>query len=237
MIKEVVSVEVSLPFRVFSTNVVQLIQDWAEEHSAKFKRQLATFSKTEVVSLLSQIEAMMYGKPKSVVDLVEVGAKAIIDTARAVKASAGNPDFAGFEGRGNELTCVDIDPLMFNNVWGAARSDWEYYVSSAGVADYIGTDASPESTAEEEGYVILGFEDPVPEPIVIRAQLIRDGDKLQYVSLRFTGDYPVAALPEPWVILPEQTFQIKVRTSSAGKTKLKPIGFKIMRAKVAIESL
>jgi len=227
----------SLPFRVFSPNISQLIREFEQEHSEKFKRQLAVFREKEVVSLLTQIEAILYGKPEDVIKLVEVGTKAVIDVARAVKASAGNPDFAGYEGRGNELTCVDIDPLMFSNVWGAARSDWEYYISSAGVVDYIGTDASAETTAEEEGYVILGFEDPVPEPVIIRAQLIRDGDKFQYASLRFTGKYPVAALPEPWVILPEQTFQIKVRASAAGKTRLKPIGFKILRSKAAIESL
>jgi len=224
-------------FSVFSREVVdKYIKEYAEEYSANLKAALAEFKPVEVNNLVKILEAQMFHASDPVRDLVEVNLGAIINLARAVKAQA-KSDFAGIIGRGNELTATRILPEMFKNVWGSSTTKWDYNVTSAGVIEYIGTENNPESTAEEEGYIILGFIDPVAEPIITKAQIVKDNTRYQSVDLCFnySSGYPLAALPEPWVILPEQEFFIKVKAKDSGVTRLEPVGFKIQRAKNLLE--
>ena len=224
-------------FSVFSREVVEkYIRDFGREYSEIFKAALAEFKSVEVNALLKILEAQMFHASDPVRDLVEVNLGAIINLARAVKAQA-NSDFAGIFGRGNELTATRILPEMFKKVWGVSTTKWDYNVTSAGTIEYIGTEADPETTAEEEGIIILGFIDPVAESVITKAQIVKDNTRYQSADLCFnySSGYPLAALPEPWVILPEQNFYIKVKAKDSGVTKLEPIGFKIQRAKNLLE--
>ena len=229
-------------FEVFSKDIVKdaistaLSEDVTKKFEEKLKASLAPFTEVEAKALVNIIESAMYHASDPVRDLVEVNLVSIIQLARAVKSQARAP-FGGIIARGNELTATNVDAEMFEYVWGATgRTTFENTLTSVGTFDYIGTEASPQSVAEEEGYIILGFIDPVAEPVVHRAQLIKDRTEYQYVSLKFeyAKDYPLAALPEPWVILPEQSFHIKVKNKATGRTKLHPIAFKICRAKVLL---
>jgi len=229
-------------FRVFDEELVKkaiseaLSEETTKKFEELFKASLSPFTEDEAHALVNIIEASVYHATPQVRELVQSSLVAIIEAARAVKAQARSP-FGGIIARGNELSATSIDAEMFEYVWGATgKTTFENTLTSVGVFDYIGTDTNPQNVSEEEGYIILGFIDTVAEPVVHRAQIIKDKTEYQYVSLKFeyADEYPLAALPQPWVILPEQSFIIKVKNKATGRTKLEPIGFKICRAKVLL---
>lgn len=226
-------------YKVFDVDVVReaidmsLTPEITEKFENKLKVTLSPFSKEEAEALVTIIESAVYHSSDPVRDLVQVNLVPIIQLARAVKAQC-RSEFGGYTSRGNELTATAVDALQFNRIWGNTNvTKFENSLTSVGVENYIGTADEPESTNEEEGFIFLGFIDPVADPIIIRSQIVKDKTESQYAALKFeySDGYPLAALPEPWVILPEQSYYIQVRNKATGLTKLEPIAFKITRAK------
>ena len=217
--------------------VAEVLRDFAEETSEKFKATLAEFKASEVEALKEMVEAHVFGAPQPIRDLTSLGLLAIINCARAVKTAANKQPFLGIEASGNQLLIEPIDASMFDTVWGASgATDFKTTLTSTGSTNYIGTSSSPESTSEEEGFVILGFAELSPTPKVNKVLLTRAKEPLPYVGLDFDkcGRYQVAALPEPWVIIPEQTFYIQAYVFRTGTCCLQPIGYKVMQAKNAL---
>ncbi|RLI83686.1 hypothetical protein DRP04_00775 [Archaeoglobales archaeon] len=217
--------------------VTEVLREYAEEEHKKFKVTLAHFTEEEVSALIDMVEAHVFGAPQTVRDLVSRSLPAIINCARAVKTAGNRQAFLGVEAGGNQFLIEPIDAEMFDTVWGASgATDFKTTLTSTGSTNYIGTSSSPESTSEEEGYVILGFAELSPTPKVNKALLTRNKDTLPYAGLDFDacGRYQIAALPEPWIIFPESNFYIQVNVYRTGTCCLKPIGYKVLQAKNAL---
>ncbi|KUJ92891.1 MAG: hypothetical protein XD40_1897, partial [Archaeoglobus fulgidus] len=104
--------------------------------------------------------------------------------------------------------------------------------SATGATDYLGTSTNPESVAEEEGYLILGFVELSASPKVNKTQLTKNGDAYAYNNLKFEVDETayVAALPEPWFLGPETSYYVQMNFFKTGKVELIPIGIKALQA-------
>jgi len=214
-----------------------VLRDFAQESSEKFKVTLSKFSREEVDALTEMVEADVFGSPEPIRKLVSIGMLAIVNCARGVKTAANEQMFLGVEAAGNQLLIEPIDAGMFTNVWGATgATDFKTTLTATGAKDYIGTSTSQETTTEEEGYVILGFAELSPVAKVNKALLNKNSKPLPYVGLNFDkcGGYQLAALPEPWIIFPEQSFYIQVNVFRTGACNLQPVGYKVLQAKKAL---
>lgn len=159
------------------------------------------------------------------------------DVVRCVK-SYNKQGFGGIRAKERELTMLSLTPDIFDSVWGSTDvTSWDKDISGAGVYDFVGSPDNPETTAEEEAIVIFGFADPIlikeypnsqPESPIKRVELGRDIRQRFYLDTTFEycENYPFVALPEPFIVLPESEFWIKVQCST-GSTKFRPVGVKI----------
>ena len=180
------------------------------------------------------IDKMLYKNANyAVKSLVAENMDLIFDVIRAVKAET-KQEFAGPRAKGNALTLVDLTADVFTYVWGSTgATDFETEHTSTGAKDYIGTSANPQSIAEEEGMIILGFIDRATIPTVNKVLLTKNGEPYPYQTLDWESvdDFPLAALPEPYIFTPETNFYIKVNVFRTGICKMKPVGFKVLQGK------
>lgn len=220
----------------FIDEVSGYVKNYPEEVSrlAGIETKLASMSQDEVNILAKMLDKILYIETNEAVKkLYSENFDVIVDVVRAVKTET-KQEFAGPRATGNQLTIVDLTPDVFTRVWGATgASDFTYVAASTGVVDYIGTSANPEVTAEEEGLVILGFVELAMSPKINKVQFTKNGTPYVWNNLKFETDdsFYVAALPEPWVILPESTYFARVNFFKTGKTELVPLGVKVLQAK------
>lgn len=196
--------------------------------------KLAGLTENEVESIVNMLDKMIYKNANHAVkSLIVENAELIIDLVRAVKAET-KQEFAGPRAKGNSLTLVDLTADMFTHVWGATgATGFEVEHTGVGVRDYIGTSADPQTVGEEEGIIILGFVDRVANPTVNKVLLSKNDDPYPYHTLIWdvNDDFPLAALPEPYIMTPETNFHIQANVFRIGPCKMKPIGFKVLQGK------
>ena len=220
--------------------VLDLVRDYIGNYSeevaevAGVEMKLASMRKEEVEILARTIDKLLYmNANEAVKELYVENFDLIIDLIRAVKTET-KQDFAGVRARGNQLTVVDLTADQFTYVWGSTgATNFTYTATSTGAVDYLGTSANPQSVAEEEGYLILGFIEKAPSPKVNKTQLTKNGDKYAYTPLTFEADetFYLAALPEAWFFPPESNFYVQMNFFKTGKVELKPVGIKVLQAK------
>jgi len=224
---------------------------------AGVEMKLAGLREEETEALLNMIDKYLYANASDAVKtLVAENADLIIDLVRAVKAETkqefagprarGNQltiravkaetkqEFAGPRARGNQLTIVDLTADQLTRVWGATgANDYSYTATATGSVDYIGTSANPESTAEEEGIIYLGFIEEAITPKVNKVLLTKNGDPYPYSNLCWDEqrDFYLAPLPEPYFLPPETSYYISVNFFKTGKVEMKPVAFKVLQAK------
>jgi len=222
-------------YDILDKDIIQsVVKNYEQEENDALRATLAKFEAKEVKALINMVESYVFASPQSLRELVSYTLPAIIDCARAVKTSASDQPFLGVRSRDNQLILEPIDATMFNRVWGqTGKTNFENTITSTGSTDYIGTSDNPESTTEESGYVIIGFLENSPSPKINKALLSKSNEKYPYAGLEFSkcGKMQLAALPQPWIIIPEQSFYIEVYAYKTGTTELEPVGFKVMQAK------
>ncbi|MHA1288828.1 MAG: hypothetical protein ACTSPB_15660 [Candidatus Thorarchaeota archaeon] len=212
------------------------IRSYREEVAevAGVEMKLASLSERENEALLNMLDKYLYVNASDAVkNLVVENVDLIVDLVRAVKAET-KQEFAGPRARGNQLTIVDITADQLTRVWGATgATDFSYTATATGAVDYIGTSANPETTAEEEGLIYLGFTESAVAPKTNKMLLTKNGDAYPYSNLMWESqeEFYLAALPEPYFIPPETSYYISVNFFKTGKVEMKPIGFKVLQAK------
>jgi len=222
--------------REFSIVDVVGIRSYREEVAevAGVEMKLASLREDEAESILSMIDRYYYENANPAVrSLIVENAELTIDLVRAVKAET-KQEFAGPIARGNQLTITDLTADHFTNVWGSTgATDFTYTASSTGSTAYIGTSSAPESVAEEEGYVFLGFIEMSPTPKTNKILLTKNGDPYPYSNFVWNADedFYLAPLPEPYFFPPESSYYINVNFHKTGSVEMKPIGFKVLQAK------
>jgi len=224
----------------FINLVKDKIQGYPEETAevAGVETKISSLSQEETERLAMSINSLLYGAPDVIVENVADNFDLVVDLVRAVKSFSRSP-YQGIRSKEKGLQIIRLTPDVFTYIWGATgATNWTYEVTIAGVYDYVGTPDSPETTAEEEGLIIFGFLDTSTTKPVKRVQIVKDGRSKFYQDLSFEylcayDSVPYIPLEEPILILPESSFYIKVQTS-AGTTKLEPVGFKVlMRTEIA----
>jgi len=221
--------------REFSIRDMIPIRSFREESSelAGVEMKLAALSEFEIETIVNMIDKMLYKNANyAVKSLITENFDLIVDLIRAVKAET-KQEFGGPRAKGNALTLIDLTPDVFTNIWGGATTTYEIEHTSTGAKDYIGTSASPESVAEEEGIIILGFVDRVTNPTVNKVLLTKNGDPYPYQTLNWDviDDFPLASLPEPIIVTPESNFYIQANVYRTGICKMRPVGFKVIQGK------
>jgi len=212
------------------------IRGYPEETAevAGVEMKLASLRDIETENILSMIDKYYYTNAHpSIRELIVENAELTIDLVRSVKAET-KQDFAGPVARGNQLTLTDLTADQFTNVWGSTGAkDFTHTASSTGSTAYIGTSSAPESVAEEEGYVFLGFIEMSPTPKTNKILLTKNGDPYPYSNLVWDADedYYLAPLPEPYFFPPESSYYIDVNFFKTGSVEMKPVGFKVLQAK------
>jgi len=201
---------------------------------AGVEMKLAGLREEETEALLNMIDKYLYANASDAVKtLVTENADLIIDLVRAVKAET-KQEFAGPRARGNQLTIVDLTADQVTRVWGGTGAkDFTYTATSTGAVEYIGTESNPETTAEEEGILYLGFLEHAVTPKTNKILLTKNGDPYPYSNLCWDEqkDFFLAPIPEPYFIPPETSYYMKVNFFKTGKVEMKPVAFKVLQAK------
>jgi len=220
----------------FSIKDVVSVRSFKEESAelAGVEMKLAALSEFEVETIINMVDKMLYKNASDAVkSLVAENMDLIIDLIRAVKAET-KQEFAGPRAKGNALTLVDLTADVFTYVWGATgATSFDTEHTTTGAKDYIGTSTNPQTVAEEEGIIILGFIDRVANPTVNKVILTKKGDPYPYQTLVWDAndDFPLAALPEPFIMTPETNFYIQANVFRTGICKMRPVGFKVVQGK------
>jgi len=195
----------------------------------------AEFTEQESKILIKMLDRMYYvNSIPSIKKCISDNYDILVDLIRVVKTNTKQP-FRGMFAKGNDLTIKPLYEEDFKYVWGSdTDKTFEHNVTKGTVYDYVGTDADPETTKEEEGIIILGFLDLNPDPKIYKVRLMKNGEyyipqELEFDKLESDN---FVALPEPYVILPESTYQIKAKAYEDGDTYLIPVGFRVLMAKV-----
>jgi len=196
----------------------------------------SNFTETENNALINMLDKLYYvNSMQSIKNNIAENYDILVDVIRAVKTNTKQP-FEGVFAKGNSLTLKPLHEEDFNTVFGQTTDKtFEYDVVDGTVYDYIGTSAQPETTVEEEAIIILGFLEMNPDPKIYKVKFSKNGEDYIPQSLEFNEveEDQYVPLPEPYVILPESTYNIKVKADETGTTYLVPIGFRILMAKVA----
>jgi hypothetical protein len=212
------------------------IRNYPEEVAevAGVEMKLASVTSREVEEIAKMLDKMLYREATPAIrELFTENFDLVIDLIRAVKTET-KQEFAGVRARGNQLTLVDLTADQFTNVWGATgKVDFTYTATATGAVDYLGTEAAPETVAEEEGYLILGFVELSTSPKINKTQLTKNGDKYVWNNVKFEVDenFYVASLTEPWFFPPESNFYVQMNFYKTGKVETIPIGIKAVQAK------
>ena len=220
----------------FSIRDLVSIRSFREETAelAGVEMKLASLTENEVETIVDMLDKMLYKNANyAVKSLVVENIDLIIDLIRAVKAET-KQEFAGPRAKGNALTLVDMTADLFTYVWGnTGAMTFEIEHTTTGPKDYIGTEASPQTIGEEEGMIILGFIDTATEKTVNKVLLTKNGEPYPYHTLVWEAvdDFPVAALPEPYIFTPETNFHIQAYVYKTGYCKMRPLGFKVLQGK------
>jgi len=205
-----------------------------EDYIAGVKTKLASFSREECQALIDMLDKMYYYNAYySIKQTIIEDFDLIVNLIRSVKTETKQP-FQGVYAKGNGLTLKRLDVNDFGYVWGTnTNKTWKMTVTAGNAYEYIGTSSNPEQTAEEEGIIILGFMEKSPVPKIDQVQLKKNGEDYipQFLEWDAVEDEPFVPLPEPYVMLPETNFQLKVHASVDGETEFVPVGFKILQAK------
>jgi len=206
----------------------------AEDIVAGVRTKLASMSRQEVQSLAEMLDKMFYlNSYYTVKQTIVENFDLIVDLVRSVKTETKQP-FEGILAKGNKLTIKPFDTGDFTNVWGTdTGKTWQKSVSAGTSYDYLGTSSANETTAEEEGIIILGLLEKEITPKIDQIQLEKNGEQYipQYLEWDAAADEPFLPLPEPFVMLPETSYYIKVHAYESGTTELVPVGFKVLQAK------
>ncbi len=169
----------------------EYIRPYEEEMSevSGVETKLGRLSTEESELLVRSVETLLWDSPECIKSCVAENFDLLIDLVRSVKLNS-HSSYIGFRSKEKGLQLLHIDPSMFNHVWGTTDvSDWSKTIDTAGVYDFIGTPDSPETTAEEEGYIVFGFVDLVcrkdypnaqPSSPVKHVCIVKDGRTRYY---------------------------------------------------------
>ena len=191
--------------------------------------EVSAMSEDEVEIFVREMDALIHGiEHETIKAIVLSNVDLIFDVVRYVNANT-KQGFKGAYARGQALTILWIQPSDFN------KTTWLKTYSSTGWTDWAFSESSPDTVAEEEAFIILGWYNPIDVPKVSQVQLIKNGDKYvpETLSLTFrtkSDAYGAHQNREPWVLGPESTYAIRSYATATGDDKLTPIGFKIARA-------
>ena len=205
------------------------------------KLPLANMSRYEMYLFRLSIQHVIRTVNPAIADIIRHWGWWILRLVRAVKAKVKRP-FRGPIARGEQLTLIYQTPdLDVFKVAGSTRTTWLADVT-AGVDWLIsGSGDAAIELDEDEGLVILGWADPIDSPKSYLIQLYKAGDFYirQPLNWEVCKDFPAIPVKHPriWMVLPKESYRIKIKYHSSGKDWTQPIAFYVTKAKNLIAEM
>ena len=199
---------------------------------AGVKTDLAGLSDKEARAIVQQVlnEVPDNASP-AVYALIKKHIPVLIGLVRRVKVET-KSEFVGAGAQGKQLTIQICRPRFFEKA-GTTMTTW-LFTATAGADWFIsGSGDAAIACPEEEGFVFLGWADPIDSPKVEAVQLEKGGTPVgppQTLNFDFTEKYPVHGLKLAWVIQPQDSYRVQVRYFVAGDDKFMPIAFRVVKA-------
>lgn len=200
---------------------------------------LSRISKYDVKLFADQLDKVLQRQNPFIWDIY---AKNSIQCLAAVRLVNGNTKqgFRGALASGNELdfTLMGAREFYDPDASGASRSSWVRTITSAGSKNIIegATAGAALTLAEEQGDIYLAWYNPATTPCLDAFQVILNTDVKDVQTLDFEqvqaeqGD-PIIEFKAPFIIPPEEAYEILGYFFRTGTDETRPIGLRIKQAK------
>lgn len=173
----------------------------------------------------------MHFPERDIVDVFEDNKEAIIEACQIAKFQL-EMKFGGINARNNEFGWTVIQPnhLLATTTPTYATSTWNVDYSTSDVTtmwkNWIGTPTSQRQLSKYATMIVIGFRDPIALPKVsaLKANLKGTTFPIWWVEEALRSGLHIYQLPKPFVIEKEQSFNLEVKVSSAGRSELRPLG-------------
>lgn len=161
-------------------------------------------------------------RERELVDIVTDHRDYLVGSAQIAKEKFTGNSFGGVHAGSSEFGWTHLRPEWWGN------TNWVENIVATGWADWIGSAASPIKLNKEALAVIMGYQNfaPVSKATAVKAtvggQVTYPVQYLEY-ALRI-GNISLYELAKPYRILPEQTFNTRVKYDFLGTDELAPFG-------------
>lgn len=161
-------------------------------------------------------------REREMVDIVSDHKEYILGSAQVAKGKFIGNGFGGVNAGSSEFGWTLLRPEWVN------KTNWVANIAATGWADWIASAGSPVKLNKEALMVVLGYQNYTASPKstalkpTIGGQITYPVHYLEY-ALR-TGNMPIYELAKPYRILPEQTYNVRVKYDFLGVDELNLFG-------------
>lgn len=161
-------------------------------------------------------------REREMVDIVTDHKDYLLGSAQVAKEKFTGNSFGGVNAGSSEFGWTLIRPEWYG------LTNWIVNIAATGWANWIGTAAAPIKLNKEALAVIMGYQNfaPVTKATAVKAtiggQITYPIQYLEY-ALR-TGNLPIYEAAKPYRVLPEQTFNTRVKYDFLGVDELSLFG-------------
>ncbi len=172
-------------------------------------------------------------RERELVDIVSDHRDYLLGSAQIAKEKFTGNSFGGVHAGSSEYGWTYIRPEWLGNAptsgsLPTAASNWAIVIAATGWADWIASAATPVKLNKDALIVIMGYQNfaPAPKASAVKAtvggQVTYPVQYLEY-ALR-SGNISLYELAKPYRVLPEQTYNTRVKYSSLGTDELALFG-------------